>query len=208
MRKIISSILLISVFSFGFSGIDTPDDQVKTAATAQLQKALQMIPVGQETSFGFSSRSEFSTASVDEVFHTISLTQEFYQDENVLDKNYILLQSEWRVPVTVQGENRVLLTIFHDGNALNVVDIGGVGLAKELQQISSGQIDTQKYILRIYPLAVDFAVFVPIGKTIADGNYYPMQSALMGITGIKNSVMSQKEVLEIVKEKLKSTSKN
>lgn len=208
MRKITVTLLLSAIVCFSFSTIDNHESQVKKAAQEQLQIALAGIPVGQESGFGFASREEFKTGTIGEVYRTISLTNEFYQDEKILDKDYIRVQNEWRVPVVVNGENRVLLTVFGQDTALNIVDVGGSVLAKEVQAKSAGQTSRNKFIFRIYPLAMDFIVFVDPGKTLAEGNYYPMRSAMLGIPTLDGTSMTQAEVFQVIKKKLSETSKN
>lgn len=208
MQKNTFAIALLAIFSFSFTGIDNHETQVKKAATEQLQTTLAKIPAGQETNFGFSSREEFKLAATGDVYRTITVTNEFLQDEKLTGKNYIRVQNEWRVPVAVNGENRVLLTVFGQDTALNVVDIGGAALAKEMQTKSAGQNGKDKFIFRIYPLTMDFIVFVDPGKTLADGIYFPMNSALLGIPALSGAPMTQAEVFQQVKNKLKETAKH
>ncbi len=208
MRKISTLLILLAISGISFKTLNIPSAQVKNVAIEQLQKSLALIPVGNEEGFGFASRDEFSSATTGEVYRTISLTTEFYNDAKLGAKDYILLQNEWRVPVVVNNENRLLLTVFGNDSSLNVVDIGAVGLSKELQSNSFGQTANEKYILRIYPLACDFVAFVEAGKTLAEGNYYPMNSALTSMPSLNGKVMTQAQVLEQVKIKLASPSKN
>jgi hypothetical protein len=102
----------------------------------------------------------------------------------------------------VNGENRVLLTVFGQDTALNVVDIGGALLAKEMQSKSIGHSQKDKFIFRIYPLTMDFIVFVEHGKSLEEGVYYPMSSALMGMPALDGSAMTQSEVFHQLKKKL------
>jgi hypothetical protein len=201
MRKITFSLLLLAFTGFAFTGIDTDVTQVKKTAQEQLQVTLGKIPAGQEVNFGFTSRDEFKSAAAGEIYRMITLTSEFFEDEKLADKNYIRIQQEWRVPVVVNGENRALLTVFGQDSTLNVVDIGATMLAKEIQMKSAGQSQKDKFIFRIYPLTMDFIVFVEHGKTLAEGNYYPMNSALMGIPSLDGSMMTQAEVFQQIKKK-------
>jgi hypothetical protein len=208
MRKITSVLFLVAACCFSFSGIDNQEQQVKKAAQDQLQATLAMIPAGQEPGFGFASREQFQSATIDEVYRTISFTNEFYQEQKLTDKNYIRVQNEWRVPVLVDGDNRVLLTVFGQDTSLNVVDIGGTLLAKELQIKSEGQSEKDKFILRVYPLAIDFVVFVAHGKTLAEGNYYPMNSARAALPSLTGTALTQTEIFSLVKKALAAPSKN
>ena len=208
MRKFIFLVSALAFICASFSIIDNQEAQVKKAAQEQLQTALAGIPAGQETNFGFSSREEFISGTIGEVYRTISLTKEFYGDENLNNGNYIYFQNEWRVPVVVNGGNRVLLTVAGHDTALNVVDIGGALLAKEIQLKSIGQSSKDKFIFRIYPLTMDFIVFVEHGKSLEEGTYYPMNSAVMAIPALDGSSMTQAEVFQQIKKKIKEPSKN
>ncbi|MDQ3109455.1 MAG: hypothetical protein M3R17_06130 [Bacteroidota bacterium] len=201
MKKIFF-LFLAAIIALSFSVIDNHEAQVKKAAQEQLQTALAGIPAGQEINFGFVSREEFKSGIIGEVYRTITLTNDFYKDAILTDKDYIRVQNEWRVPVMINGENRVLLTVFGQDTALNIVDVGGALLAKEMQSKSIGQTQKEKFIFRIYTLTMDFIVFVDQGKTLAEGVYYPMNSALMGMPLPDGSPMTQAEVFHHVKKKL------
>lgn len=201
MRKVTLSLFLLAFAGFAFTVIDNHETQVRKAAQDQLQTTLGKIPAGQEANFGFASREEFKSATVGEIYRTITLTTDFFSDEKLKDKNYILAQNEWRVPAVVNGENRVLLTVFGQDTALNVVDIGATALAKEMQSKSAGQSQKDKFIFRIYPLTMDFIVFVEHGKSLAEGVYYPMNSAKMSIPSLDGSALTQAEVFQQIKKK-------
>jgi hypothetical protein len=202
MKKI-SFLVALAIIGFSFSAVDDHETQVKKAAQEQLQAALAGIPVGQESNFGFASREEFKSGTIGEVYRTITLNTDFYQDKDLSnEKDYIRVQNEWRVPVVVNGENRVLLTVFGEETALNVVDIGGALLAKEIQSKSIGHSQKDKFIFRIYPLTMDFIVFVDHGKSLAEGEYYPMNSALMGMPTLNGASMTQAEAFKQIKKKL------
>jgi hypothetical protein len=206
MRKITSG-LLIAAFCLSFTGIDNKETQVKKAADKGLQPMLALIPQGQETNYGFHSRDDFQKAGTGEIYRTISFTNEFYQDKEISSsKNYIRVQNEWRVPVVVDGNNKTLLTVFGKDTALSVVDLGGSMLAEELQTRTAGFESKEKFILRVYPLGMDFLVFADNGTDLSGAHYFAMNSAKTGIPALSGNSLTQQEVFVAVKKKLASPS--
>lgn len=208
MRKITSG-LWLAVLCLSFTGIDNLETQVKKAAGAGLPGMLALIPQGQEKSYGFSSREDFTKALPGEVYRTISLTNEFYQDKELsASKNYIRVQNEWRVPVVVDGRNRTLLTVLGQDTSLSVVDLGGSGLAEELEFRTKGFENKEKFILRVYSLSMDFVVFADYGKDLSEAAYFPMMAARITIPALDGTVMTQQEVFRVIKAELAKPSKN
>ncbi|MCX6311877.1 MAG: hypothetical protein NT084_09615 [Bacteroidetes bacterium] len=209
MRKIIPILFVFAICSFAFSFPEKCDTLVKQVAEDNLAISLAKIPVGQENNFGFANREEFKLGKIGNPFRTITFTNDFYQDSKLTDKNYILLQNEWRVPVSVNGNNRILLTVYGKDSTLNVVDIGGMVLSKELQEKTPISESNNNYILRVYPLGMDFIVTTNSNQSLAEGTYIPMQSAESFITALSGkTTFTQSEILKLVKEKLAEQSKN
>lgn len=207
MRKILPFLGLFALVSFSFS--DFTENRVTETATNQLAVWLAKIPVGQESHFGFTNREEFNSAQISKPYRTISFTNDYFTDQKSGEKNYIIYQNEWRVPVAVNNENRVLLTIYGRDSILNVVDMGGTVLAKELQQRTTTGNSGNNYILRIYQLGADILVHTNEGQEVSEGIFIPMTSALMSMETLKTkSSFSQAEILQIVKQKLQEKSKN
>ena len=208
MRKFTPG-LCLAILCFSFTGIDNLETQVKKAADKGLPAMLALIPAGQETNYGFSSREDFAKASTGEVYRTISFTNEFYSDKELLPgKDYIRVQNEWRVPVVVDGRNRTLLTVFGQDTSLAVVDLGGSGLAAELHSKTTGFESKEKFILRIYPLGIDFIAFVDHGKDLSEAAYFPMMAARITIPALDGKAMTQQEVFRVTKAELAKPSKN
>lgn len=201
------------IFCSSFASSDEIENKVIKAAQDNLASALSKIPGGKENLYGFSSRDEFKSCSIGKPYRVITLNNTFYNDDAVLvaEKNYIIEQNEWRVPVIVNGENRLLLTVTGESETFHVVDLGGVQLAKELRQKSEKfNLSESRYILRIYPLASDFLVKSTLGL-LTNARYIPLTSASMGIETIKEDSRyeySLSEVLQLVKQELKNQSKN
>lgn len=211
MYKTILLFALLILGSFSISLPDEKEDKVIKIALDNLSISLAKIPVGQENYYGFSNREEFKTSSVGKPYRVITFTNDFYNEDKLIDKNYILIQNEWRVPVTVNGENRLLLTVSQQDTTLEVVDLGGAVLAKELQEKDNNVSSGSRYLLRIYPLALDFFVKVTPGSSLADATYIPLASATIAINSLNEKRISKLTLLEvfyIVKQLLKQQSKN
>ena len=200
------------IFCSSFTSSDEIESKVLKAAQDNLASSLSKIPEGKENLYGFGSRDEFKSCTVGKPYRVIALNNAFYNDETVLaEKNYIIEQNEWRVPVMVNGENRLLLTVARESETFNVVDLGGMQLAKELQQKSEKfSLSESRYILRIYPLVSDFLVKTTSGS-LTNARYIPLTSASIGIETLKEDSKyeySLNEVLQLVKQELKNQSKN
>lgn len=187
---------------------DDISSKVIKAAQDNLASSLAKIPAGQEKSFGFTSRDEFVNASVGKPYRVITFHKDFYNDEVTLDKNNsIVTQNEWRVPVTVNGKNRLLLTVTGIGDEYKVVDVGGAGLAKELEQKTI--VGNNYFLLRIYPLSADF-VAVSNSASLEQAQFIPLTSALSAfefLKAIDKSSWLLDELLSQIKEE-KKRSKN
>lgn len=180
-----NTILLISVlFIFGAfkSSKDYSDAGIMQVAKDNLSKSLSLIPMGQEKGFGFSSRNEFANAEIGKPYRVITLSKDLFNEPDmVADKDYLVIQDEWRVPVTVNGENRVLLTVISKGNELKVVDMGGAELSKELQ-VNSASLNAKNnfYLMRVYSIDADFITDDSAGS-LSDARYIPLNSALLSL---------------------------
>ncbi|MEO8147013.1 MAG: hypothetical protein ABI723_05210 [Bacteroidia bacterium] len=209
MKKIIiTAIALVFILSnFSFTADETEKKVIKSAQD-NLQNSLLKIPAGHEKDFGFKNREEFALCTVGSPYRVITFTKDFYEGEMVANKKYIVLQNEWRIPVMVNGQNRILLTINANSDNYNVVDMGGAALAKELQQRNNA--GNHCYILRVYPLACDFLV-VAEAPAFTDVQCIPMTSAIKAIpslTSNSKSFYSLSEAIQIIKNELKNQSKN
>lgn len=209
MKKLIFTALTLTIAIVNFSfNVDDTQKRVIKSAQEQLASSLEKIPAGKETGFGFKNRSEFALSNIGNPYRVLAFTGDFYSDSEVKEGNCIFLQNEWRVPVTVNGENRLLLTVTNDADQYNVVDVGGAALAKELQQKNPSA--NNCCLLRVYPLSVDFLV-VSNSESFSEAKYIPMSSALQAIpllTEINQPFYTLHDVIHIIKEELKNQSKN
>lgn len=183
------------------------DSRVMKAAGAGLGSFLSNIPQGSEAQFGFASRDEIAAATVSTPYRTLALTSDFYalrSLDGINGTKFISLTNEWRVPVVVNGENRLLLTVVAEGDNVVASDLGGAGLAKEIGRMVNPASGHSYGILRVYRLSSDFLVDMP-GGTLDNARYFPLTSARMsmpslaGANGYKLS-----EILPVIKNEIKN----
>ncbi len=184
---------LIILFSFQINAQNS-ENKIISIAEKQLLKTLSLIPEGQESSFGFINRNEFNQCTIGSPIQIITLAKNF---DKVDLQNKIIMQNEWRIPVISDNHYKTLLTVYNNGSQYEVVDIGGSGLAKELELNSKNKNSSSKLcLLRIYQLSKDFMVVVPNGESFDKATYFPI------ISGDKNiflkSSYNYNEVIELI----------
>jgi len=109
---------------------DNPGLLVKEAATAKAMYFLELIPVGSENDYGFGSRSDFSKIKIGEPYQTYYVSDRNNQLE-------FFSGNEWRVPVSVDGAYRTLLTVRIRQGQAEVVGMGGSVLARNIQKFET-----------------------------------------------------------------------
>jgi len=145
---------------------------VKNAANIQFSDYLEKIPLGLEEMFGFNDREDFNRVKIGIPYEVFTLKSDFFDDENIKrNKNYIISTGHFRVPIIVDNEYRVLLTVSNLNKTYDIVKIGGKGLAKELAVFRKNHpsINTPN-ILRVFQLKGDFIL-------TSDTTIYPLDSA-------------------------------
>lgn len=169
--------------------------QIVSIAETQLMKTLSLIPQGQEAAFGFASRTEFSNCTIGKPIQIITLANNFNQIDS---QSKIIPQNEWRIPVISEKHFRTLLTVSNNGNQYEVVDIGGTGLAKEME-LQSKDVDSRSKIciLRIYQLHSDFLVTIPSGGSFNTASYIPLFSG-EDESKFSKSSYNYNEVIELI----------
>jgi hypothetical protein len=177
-------------------------------ATAKVgySEYIEKIPEGKELFFGFNNRDEFTQVNIGKAYLVYALSNEFFNENFLTDKNYIKPTGEWLVSLTVKGESRVLITITKMNGELKVVSIGAAVLAGELGEFekeypSENQVGM---LLRVYQLSCDFFINPSVNLS-KESKIYPLNSAKIGLSlnnDNTNSSYSVNQVLSLVKNKL------
>ena len=143
-----------------------------------VEKALNLIPVGQEKNFGFTTREEFADSKLG-----VPLLVTKIKSDGELS-----MQNEWRVPVVVNNEYRVLLTVIKNANGeFEIVDLGGSSLAKEFNTITiNGK--RPNILLRSYDFKIDF---LSVNELI---NAPGLQNCIVPLQSAKNFFLTNKRI--------------
>ena len=202
---------LLFALAASLSGFKRPSNDEHTkvvqAANEKLSSFLANIPAGSEGQFGLTNRDEIKIATLGNPYHVLVMSKEFYDAQSLTTINntgYITESNEWRVPVKVKGDSRLLMTVNVNDGKYTAGDIGGAGLAHELQQMTGKPKSKHTYyILRIYSLTSDFLVDAP-GGSLADARFIPLASARMAMPALtmNKAGYSLTETLNAIKEKL------
>lgn len=159
-------LLLLSSFVLAQSHHPALQDMYSFAAE-ELPRILAYIPVNNEVNYGFKSRDEFKRAG-------LGIPYQEYQLDTELPTGY------WRIPVTVNGENRALLRLIKNEAGWEFAGFGGAKLAAELQEFekvvgkskaASGR------IIRDFRMHCDYIQFNREPGTKINGLLYPLESA-------------------------------
>lgn len=101
---------------------------VKEEASQAASSFLNLIPVGEEKSYGFNSRIDFSKVKIEEPYQTYYVT-------NRNDKLGFVSGNEWRIPLSVDGNYVALLTARINMGKVEIVDFGAAKLAQKIQEL-------------------------------------------------------------------------
>jgi hypothetical protein len=138
-------------------------------ANNNLLQILNNIPIGEEEYYGFRNRDELSQA-------TLGIPYQEYDMENEQPTGY------WRVPVTVNTENRVLLRLKNTVQGWAFSGLGGAQLARNLgdhenNMESKGQIVRTGRIIRDFSMRCDYVQFNQQQDARLSGSVSPLWSA-------------------------------
>jgi hypothetical protein len=199
MRKYVLLGAVAALCSFT-NGIKDDSGKVTNAANGSMQSMLSNIPVGSERQFGFTNREEIQSATAGYPYHMLGLSQDFFSNARLHGNlaNYLTTGNDWRVPVTVNGDYRLLVTVTGEAGNYTTADIGGAGLAHELQTVGNRKKDHTYYILRIYPITADMVVDVP-RSGIEAARFIPLTSARMAMPSLTEVSYGLGDALQAIK---------
>lgn len=207
MSRFLFFILIVA--SLGSFTVLREAEEVTGVARNGLQKFLAMIPSGHEADYGFSRGEHLQSCTVGVPFRMVGLSAEFYNSTYVPGRSYVVDGKQWRVPVILGGQYKTLLTVAGKSGDFNVIDLGGAGLATDLQRAGKlvGAADNY-FILRIHPLACDF---LAAGNTqlLDDAAIVPLTSAIMAMPELQTKqTYTLAELLPVIRKTLDQQSKN
>ncbi|ESU21434.1 hypothetical protein FEDK69T_25010 [Flavobacterium enshiense DK69] len=143
-----------------------------------IEKALNLIPVGQEKNFGFNTREEFAESKIGVPLLVTKINSD----------GKLSIQNEWRIPVVVNNEYRLLFTVIKNTNGeFEIVDLGGSSLAKEISTIViNGK--NPDVLLRSYAFKIDF---LSVNELITASG---LQNCIIPLQSAKNFFLSNKRI--------------
>jgi hypothetical protein len=138
-------------------------------ASDNLLGILQNIPTGEEEYYGFQNRNELQQAA-------LGIPYQEYD----LEKSQPT--GQWRVPVTVNGENRALLRLKKTAEGWAFAGLGGAELARNLgdhenNMVSQGKSPRTGRIVRDFTMRCDYVQFDQQQNARLSGTVYPLWSA-------------------------------
>jgi hypothetical protein len=152
-------------FAAGEGGLQT----MMQYANDNLLEILNNIPAGEEEYYGFMNRNELEQAGLGIPYQEYDLEKE-------------QPTGQWRVPVTVNGENRALLRLKKTVEGWTFAGLGGAELARNLgdhenNMVSQGKSPRTGRIVRDFTMRCDYVQFDQQQNARLSGTVYPLWSA-------------------------------
>jgi hypothetical protein len=203
MLRALLVILVVTCCSFHPPQNASSDQQIRKVAETQLPMYLARINPGNETDYGFTVNDNLANCEIGKPYRLLVFNSDYYTGNLVENTNYLEIQNEWRAPVNLNGQSRVLLTITGNPGNFTVTDFGDTSIAKELQA-KSMLTDKEDvfYLLRINLLTADFLV-AEHDNSFADAKFIPLASAVKAIPAMgssKKNWYALDEIQQMVKE--------
>lgn len=126
------------------------DALIMNEAAIKAATFLNLIPEGREEDYGFHSRSDFSRMKIEKPYKTYCVS--------AMNDQLTFIFSDWRVPISVDGEYITLLTVQNMYGKATGVDMGGNILAKKIQEFEHLYItgDNPRILVRNNYLSQDY----------------------------------------------------
>lgn len=167
-------LLLLQGFLPGVTGQANSQQAMLSYAAEALPGVLAQIPMDLEKNYGFFSRDEFIEARLGLPYQEFSLESEGPT-------------GIWRIPVTVNGENRALMTLMKQDGKWAFMGFGAAVLAKELgrkEKAFPGGSLVSGRIVRDFGRQCDYVQLNPKGILGPDSVLTPLTSAYRHMPGI------------------------
>jgi hypothetical protein len=186
VKQILNVTLVLFIFSFscaaafGQSANQVSLEKMYAFALKELPQILKFMPKNTEERYGFNNRDEFKRASLGIPYQEYSM-----QTEEPT--------GFWRVPVTVDGENRALLRLIRVEGEWKFSGFGGAVLARDLGKLEkeAGQArPSGGRIIRDFEMTCDYVQFDRAPGSKPDGLVIPLESAVRVLRhlGIADSI--------------------
>ena len=195
MLKITVLLCFLSLLSnpafAGTSAANPPGmKEMYTFANSQLPRILAFIPVDREHNYGFKHREEFNRAGLGIPYQEYSLDSE-------LPTGY------WRIPVTVNGENRALIRLIKKNGKWTFSGFGAALLASELGYFERGFGETKPVsgrIVRDFDMQCDYVQFNQKTGAKLEGLLYPLESASRVLHRLSGEITARSYTLDEIRE--------
>jgi hypothetical protein len=181
--------LLLILFSI-FTNAQNTDKMITKLVNANLVSNLEKIPMDKENLYGFNNRKEFQSCISGKPIRVVTL------DEN----NNLVKQNIWRVPIILNGNNKILFTVNIINNHFKIVDFGGVALAKELQFY---QTNDKLVLLRLYQNYLDFVSSVTNEENFENLKFIPLEASKIFIEKASNKTNKKWFTIDEIKALIK-----
>jgi hypothetical protein len=205
MHRYLLIVLVFVLSSFQVSVLSFTDMHVMKAAEGQLGVFTARIPPGDANLHGFRQEDDMEQLEVGKPYRILEFNTDFYDNELGEDRNYIIIKSEWRVPVSSKGENRVMLTVKGISGNFSVTHMGDTSLARELQHKTIGMNDSDEYYLLQVPVLSATFLGHEASGSFSDAEFIPLSSAAASIASIstaRRDSYTLGDVQKMVKEEL------
>jgi hypothetical protein len=159
MKKASLIFLLFLMVSAAYTQ-DKSHQNISQAVLNSLPEWLSSIPAGDETSYGFQNREEFSRAGLGAPIEIFSLAEDAFTQTG--KATMLVPIGEWRIPVIVDHKIRALVTVVSQAGEWRIVMFGASTLAREFNEVEK-QLTAEQFarlkLVRIYQPLSNFLFY-------------------------------------------------
>ena len=188
MKNNTTFLFIVFLFSLTFSF--GQNKMIVNTVNRHLVEQLEKIPFGQEKLYGFESRNDFLLCKSGEPIQVLTLNE----------NNNLVKQNIWRVPIILNGAFKILFTVNIINNHFEIVDIGGVALAKEIQSHKNKK---HLFLLRLYNKHLDLIANTESVENIDALLFEPLAGTDLFVEKATNGQLKQKFTIDEIKAIIK-----